>query len=43
MKNEDKIENEESKNISDIWGADNMFNRISKIIIFIIISFVIIR
>ena len=43
MKNEDKIENEESKNISDIWGADNMYNRISKIIIFIIICFVIIR
>ena len=43
MKNEDKIENEESKNISDIWGADNMYNRISKINIFIIICFVIIR
>ena len=43
MKNEDKIENEESKNISDVWGADNMFNRISKIVIFIIIYFAIIR
>ena len=31
MKNEDKIENEESKNISALWEKDNMYNRISNL------------
>jgi len=35
MKVENKMENEDSKNLSGLWGADNMYNRISNIILFL--------
>jgi hypothetical protein len=31
MKIENKMENEESKNISALWDKDNMYNRISNL------------
>ena len=40
MKNEERLENEESKNFSGIWDKDNPGGRISKINIYFYIYFI---